>query len=539
MPAATNGTAAREADVVVVGAGLAGLVAARELDAAGASVVVLEARDRVGGRTLNEPIGDGKVVEVGGQWIGPTQHRLAALARDLGVETFPTYDEGENLLELGGRLRRYRGAIPRINPLVLLDVAQAQRKLERLVRRVPLDAPWRTPGAERLDSETCWSWLERNVRTRTARTVFDIAIEAVWAAEPSDVSLLHFLFYTGSAGGFDALIGTSGGAQQDRFVGGSQLVALRAAERLGDRVVTGAPVRRLETRRGGVSAVADGIRVDARRAIVALPPTLAGRLSYDPPLPGLRDQLTQRMPQGTVIKCMALYERPFWREHGLSGQATSEPGPVRLTFDNSPPDGSPGVLLGFLEGRHARALGRWSAADRRDAVLECFARLFGHEARRAERYVERSWADEEWTRGCYGCYMPTGVWTQYGPALREPCGPIHWAGAETATVWSGYMDGAVQSGERAAREALAAGFGPRTAGEASSTQAKEELDMGLMDKITGRAKKAAGDITDDASLRREGRQEERKGEAKDELGNAQAKADAKADEVADLERKTN
>lgn len=447
----------RECDVVVIGAGLAGLSAARALKAAGLAPLVLEARDRVGGRTLNEDIGAGKVVEVGGQWAGPTQHRILALAKSVGVETFPTHDDGENVIEWGDRLVRYRGAIPRINPALLVDVAQAQLRLDRLARTVPLEAPWKAPNAERLDSQTFATWLRANVVSRGARTLFEIGTEAVWAQEPRDLSLLHVLFYTHSGGGFDALIGTSGGAQQDRFVGGSQLIALRVADALGDAVVPGAPVRRIEHSGAGVVVSADGdVQVRGRRAIVAIPPVLASRLIYSPPVPGHRDQLTQRMAQGTVAKCMAIYDEPFWRADGLTGQATSDAGPVRVTFDNSPPDGSPGVLLGFLEGDFARRLGRLDPEARREAVVGCFARFFGPRAANPERYVERLWAEEEYTRGCYGCAMPPGAWTAYGESLRVPVGPVHWAGAETATVWSGYMDGAVQSGERAAAEAVAA-----------------------------------------------------------------------------------
>ncbi len=445
----------RDADVAVIGAGLAGLSAARGVVAAGASVVVVEARDRVGGRVLNEDIGAGNVVEVGAQWIGPTQDRLAALAVALGVDTFPTHTHGENVLEYGGRLRRYSGTIPRINPLVLLDVERAQRKLNRLARTVPTGAPWAAPGAERLDSQTAATWMRRNVATKAGRSLLQLGIQAVWAAEPEDISLLHMLFYIHSAGSLQMLFDTEGGAQQDRFVGGSQLVAIRMAEELGDeRLLLGRPVRAIAHGPDGVVVRADGAEVRARRAIVAIAPTLAGRLSYDPPLPGYRDQLTQRMPLGTVAKCMAVYDEPFWRADGLSGEATSDVGPVRLTFDNSPPGGSPGVLLGFLEGNHARRLGRLPAEERRTAVIGCFTRLFGERAAQPAHYVERLWAEEEWSRGCYGCHMPTGAWTNYGPALREPLGPLHWAGAEIATVWNGYMDGAVRSGESAATEVL-------------------------------------------------------------------------------------
>jgi monoamine oxidase len=445
----------RDADLAVIGAGLAGLSAARLAAKAGASVVVLEARDRVGGRILNEEIGGGHVVEVGGQWIGPTQDRLAALAGELGVATFPTYGDGRNVIEYGGRLRRYRGTIPRINPLVLIDVERAQRKLNRLSRKVPLDAPWEAPNAAELDAQTAATWMRRNVATKAGRMLLELGIEAVWAAQPEDMSLLHVLFYIHSGGSLQMLFDTEGGAQQDRFVGGSQRIAILMAEQLGrDNLLLGAPVRKIGMGEHGVTVEADGAVVRARRAIVALAPTLAGRIAYDPALPGFRDQLTQRMPLGTVAKCMAIYDEPFWRADGLSGQGTSETGPVKLTFDNSPPDGSPGVLLGFLEGRQARELGRLRLEERRAAVIDCFARLFGPKASSPAAYVERLWAEEQWSRGCYGCHMPTGAWTNYGPALREPIGPLHWAGAEYATVWNGYMDGAVRSGEAAASAVL-------------------------------------------------------------------------------------
>ena len=445
-----------EADVAVVGAGFAGVVAARELERQGFEVVVLEARDRVGGRVLNEPIGDGKVVEVGGQWVGPGQDRLYALAREVGVETFRTHGAGENLIEFRGELKRYTGTIPRINAAVLADMGQAQAKLDRLARKVDVEAPWRTPGADKLDSQTFWSWMRRNVYTSGGRMLMELGIEGVWAAEPRDVSLLHVLFYIASAGNYDLLLDTDGGAQQERFVGGSQLVVERAAAPLGDRLVLSAPVRRIVHRGDNVSVIADGATVWCKRVVVAVPPPLAGRIAYDPPLPGHRDQLTQRMPMGSVVKCMAIYDEPFWREDGLSGQATSDTGPAKVIFDNSPPDGSPGVLLGFLEGQRAREYTRVSPDERREAVVGTFARLFGPRAAKPVRYLDKSWAEEEWTRGCYGCYLPTGGWTSYGDAIKAPIGRIHWAGTETASIWMGYIDGAIRSGERAAVEVASA-----------------------------------------------------------------------------------
>ena len=438
-----------DGDVLVVGAGLAGLTTAFALTAAGQRVVVLEARDRVGGRTLNAAIGDGQVVEVGGQWVGPQQTALHALAAELGVATFPTYDDGDHLLEWRGRLRRYTGTIPRLNPVVLADLAQAQLRTDRMARTVPLDAPWSARRASEWDGLTLGTWLRRNVRTRAARELLHTAVAAVWAAEPGELSMLHALFYLHSGEGWDVLLGTGGGAQQDRFVGGSQRLSQLLAERVD--VVLEAPVRALAQDAQGVTVSTGDRTYRAARVVVAVPPTLAGRIAYAPALPAARDQLTQRVPMGAVVKCHAVYDEPFWRAAGLSGQATTDHGPMRLVFDNSPPTGRPGVLVGFLEGRHARSV---APGERRELVLAAFARLFGGRAARPEQWLEQSWADEPWSRGAYGGALPPGAWTQLGAALRAPVGRIHWAGAETATHWNGYMEGAVRSGHAAAQALL-------------------------------------------------------------------------------------
>jgi monoamine oxidase len=443
-----------DCDVVVVGAGLAGLTAARELSGAGLEVRVLEARDRVGGRTLSQPVGEHPedIVELGGQWVGPTQHEILGLAQALGIETYPTPVEGKNLFEDGrGKLRRYSGTIPLLAPHVMVDYGQADLRLKRLIKGINPETPWDAEHAERLDEQSFATWIRRTAKTRTAREALAVACRAVFAVEPADVSLLHLLFYAASAGGWDDLLDTDGGAQQDRLVGGTQRLSVRMAEELSERVELSSPVRLIRADADGV--VAGEVR--ARRAIVAVAPALAGRIEYDPALPGPRDQLTQRMPMGSVIKCMATYDEPFWRDDGLSGQAISLPGPTQVVFDNTPPNGSPG-LIGFLEGRDARELARVPGAERREAVLRGFQRLFGRRAAHPVLYVDKDWSAEPYSRGCYGGVFGPGAWTGYGRQLREPVGRLHWAGTETATRWMGYMDGAIQSGRRGAAEAMQA-----------------------------------------------------------------------------------
>ncbi|HWI70311.1 MAG TPA: FAD-dependent oxidoreductase, partial [Baekduia sp.] len=445
----------REVDVVIVGAGLAGLAAARALVAAGREVVVLEGRDRVGGRTLNERVGDGAtdVVELGGQWVGPTQTRLLELARELGVDTYPTYTTGESLFAWRGKVRRYQGTIPRISPSVLADVGQAMARLNRMARTVPTDAPWTAPKAARWDAMTFATWMRRNLATRGGRAILQMALEGVWATDPSEPSLLHVLFYINSAGSLEALTDTENGAQQDRFAGGSQLLSIRMAESLGEeRVALGTTVRAIAQDAGGVTIADAGVR--ARHAIVAIPVPLTARIAWTPAMPHARDALTQRMAMGSVVKCMAIYDEPFWRAEGLSGTATDADGPVKVMYDNSPPSGRPGVLLGFFEGRAAQDAMRASQEERRELVTQTFARLFGRRAAAPVHYVDQAWGQEELTRGCYGAYLPPGGWTGFGAALRAPVGRVHWAGAETATVWNGYMDGAVRSGESAAAAIL-------------------------------------------------------------------------------------
>lgn len=447
-------TMALETDVAILGAGLAGLAAARSLEAVGTDVVVLEARDRVGGRICNHPLGDGKVIEVGGQWIGPQQVRMLELTDELGLHTFDTHIDGEGLFVVDGEARRWTG-VPPLPDGALGALLDAFGALEEMAERVPIDAPWAAEEAQAWDGRTFRTWIDDNVTEPAARATLDMLCGAIYTATPDELSLLHVVFYIASAGGLSPnLTDVEGGAQQTRIVGGSQRIAERMAEELRTDLLLEAPVRTIQNAGDRVRVIADGTEVTARRVISAVPATVVDGIAFDPPLPPMRVGLQRRMAAGSVTKVNVVYEEPFWRADGLSGQATDPDGPFTIMFDNSPPDGSPGVLLGFFEADHARAMARLAPDQRRKAALDQLVRIFGEKAAEPVDVIEKDWDAEPWTRGCYGANLPPGAWTRYGPALREPCGRVHWAGAETSPVWANYMEGAVLSGERAAREVL-------------------------------------------------------------------------------------
>jgi monoamine oxidase len=443
-----------EADVVVVGAGLAGLTAALELKRAGRSVVLLEARERVGGRLLGHSLGDGKYVDLGGEYFGDKSTAIQETARSVGVRSFESYDQGKRITYYGGRRVLYRGLVPMVNPAVLADFGQALVRLERLVRSVPAGRPWDTPRAREWDSQTFWSWCKANMASKGARALMALGTECAFCASPNDLSFLHVLNYSKLSGGFLYLMDVRGGIQKYRFATGTQSIAQGLAAQLGDQLYMGAPVRQVEQRTDSVLVGGPGFTAEARRVVIAVPVTLAGRIAYEPALPGFVDQLMQRMPAGAAMKCIAVYDEPFWRHDGLTGQATSLDGPIRVTFDTTPPDGSPGVLSAFVVASAARELTRLRPEDRREAVIAELVRFFGERARNPREFVSQNWMDEQFTRGCYHGFAPPGIYTVYGRALREPVGRIHWAGTERGVHQMGSMGGAIDSGRRVAREIL-------------------------------------------------------------------------------------
>jgi monoamine oxidase len=448
-PKRATAAGARRVDVVIVGAGLSGLAAGRRLVRNGVSATVLEARDRVGGRTWTVRR-NGTFIDVGGQFIGPTQTRIVALAKAMGVKSFKPFNQGENLFDYNGKISRWDDAPP-LPQRDLVEYLSAQHALEKMGREVRRDAPWEAPHAEEWDWQTYQSWIDSNVQTEGARTLLELEFfdSSIGAGE---TSLLGALWAIRRAP-------PSEEPDSERLVGGAQQISERVARRLGGhRVVLGAPVRTLRHSDGMVVAESPAGSFKAERAIVAIPPTLALRIAYHPALPALRDGWTQRVAQGSVLKCQAIYPTPFWRGQGLSGHTVSDRWPFYATYDNGPPppDERPGILLGFATPNATRELGRRSESARRRGALDAFARLFGPRARSPIGYVEGNWSAMPWTRGCYQGMPSSGAILGFGEAWRAPVGAIHWAAGESSTRWPGYMDGAVRAGEAAADQVLAA-----------------------------------------------------------------------------------
>ncbi|MGB7450367.1 MAG: FAD-dependent oxidoreductase [Ornithinimicrobium sp.] len=446
----------READVVVIGAGLSGLIAARDVLRAGLEPLVLEADHRVGGRILTQDV-DGVPLELGAQWVGGMHHRMLGLAEELGVGTYQQFDAGETTYELTGQVLREQDFHARYGE-ELAGIERVLRRVDEMAASVPVRAPWTAPQADAWDRMSVGQWYDQQPLSPVARKVLEICTVGILAVPTVEVSLLCLLQNVKVCGVTAELLAESeGGAQTTRFVGGTSQIPLRLAAALGERIVRDAPVLTLDHGDDRVRVTCrDGTVATGRRAIVALSPTLAGRIMYDPPLPGKRDQLTQRVPQASAHKAFILYDEPFWRAEGLNGQLISCLGPARMSNDSCLPDeaGGPGILLAFLEGESARVAGRWPASRRHEALSAEMERHFGPRGGRPLRIIERGWADEQWTRGCYNANTGPCTLLHFGQALSAPIGPIRWASTETAGAWSGYMEGAVEAGQRAAQEVI-------------------------------------------------------------------------------------
>ena len=456
-------TSTHDADVVVVGAGISGLTAARRLVEAGQSVVVLEASDRVGGRTMNLDVADGVITEGGGQWVGPGQDAVLALIDELGLATFKTHTDGKSIYLRNGKRKLYDGVIPRLGPLTMLDYGQLQFRLERMAKTVPVAAPWNATRAAEWDSTTFGHWLDRNSKNAEARWLFGAAFSIMLSQDPRALSLLSVLHIIAAAEGIDVALGVEGGAQEARVVGGSARIARALAEQLtAGTVLLGSPVTQIDQSSAGhITVQSERATVTCRRVVVAMAPADAQRIRFTPDLPPRRAKLQQVGASGSMNKLFMVYDRPFWREAGLNGQVLSDLMMTPFVSDNSPPDGSVGILVTFMLPSTAHTTLRWTDEvltgkdARREALTKDLVTLFGPEAAQPSQYLEKLWTDEPWITGCVSTLAP-GTRILYGDAITQPVGDVHWAGTETSLDdHPGYMDGAVRAGERAARQVLA------------------------------------------------------------------------------------
>jgi len=444
-----------QAEVVVVGAGFAGLSAARTLSRQGKKVVVLEARDRVGGRVKAAKIA-GRAVDAGGMWVGPSQTRLLELIKEYDLHTVPQFETGLNIAEFGGKRLTASGEAIGFDPHTQEEYDRIIRDLTRLSDQVPLDAPWSMPRAEEYDQMTADDWFMSQTKHSAILGFLRAFVRAIFTADPYQISFLYLLFYLRSGDNYDTLYGFENAAQAWTVKETMHQVAVRVAAELGNAIVLNAPVRAISQDAAGILVTSDAGNWRCEYAIVAVPLPLAVRIAYQPVLPPQRDILAQHMPMGSVIKYWVAYEKPFWRERGLNGILQSDQPPSEfISGDFTPSEGRPGLLAGFMEAHNSMAWTGRSMEERKKIVVERLISFLGPEAANPIDYEDQDWPADPWSRGCYGPSMAPGIMTTVGKVIREPHGRIHWAGTETSTKWTGYIDGAIRSGERAAAEVLA------------------------------------------------------------------------------------
>lgn len=475
-------------DVVVIGAGAAGLTAANDLRTAGLSVVVLEARDRVGGRLWTDVV-DGAMLELGGQWVSPDQTALIDTVADLGLETYSRYREGDSVyVGPDGDAKRFTGEMFPVAPETEKVIDDITARLDGMVAEIDPDKPWEHPNAAEWDKISWDAWLREQTDDDEAVRNLAFATGSAMLTKPTHTfSLLQSLLMAASAGSYSNLVDADF-ILDKRVAGGLQQVPELLAERLGDDVILNQPVRRIvwgaasatpaspadaatgqrvadlraltarvdaaKSSTDGVTVIADGVTVRARFAVLALAPVLYSRISFEPPLPRVQHQMHQHISMGFVIKVHAVYETPFWRDKGLSGTAFSPYELVHEAYDNTNHGDERGTLVGFVSDQNADDVFRLSAEERRERILESLSHYYGPEAKNPVVYYESDWGAEEWTRGAYAASFDMGGLHRYGADLREPVGAIHLACSDMAGAGYQHVDGAIRQGHRAADEIL-------------------------------------------------------------------------------------
>jgi len=454
-------------DVAVVGAGLSGLTAAKKLIEGGKSVLVLEARDRVGGKVLNRKLANGGVTEVGAEFVGPTQNKVLEYISVLGLQTFDTYENGSSTFWSNNQRVTFNstpltGGLPPLPNEVLEEMAKAQATLNDWASTLDVNAPWMHPNATNWDALTLEKWVQITTTQPGTHFLFETFSKAVFSAEPAEISLFYVLAYIAGAGDENnkgtiaRLIGVTGGAQEKRVEGGTGLIPLRLAEKVGkEHISLSTPVQCITKTSTGYEIVAKGLTLRAKKVVLALSPPLINEIQFSPSLPASRRQLNEKLRMGAIGKFIAVYDTPFWRTgENLNGQALSDIGITRVTFDNTPSPPNFGAIMGFILGDEMRAFDNASTGVIQANALSDFSRYFGKQAEQPKEVVIQRWDLEKYSKGGPVAFAPVSVLSRYGSALKEPLDGLHWAGTETSDYWTGYMDGAIRSGERVAKEIL-------------------------------------------------------------------------------------
>ncbi|NVJ85291.1 MAG: flavin monoamine oxidase family protein [Algoriphagus sp.] len=438
-------------EVIIVGAGFSGIAAAKKLHEAGISFKILEARDRIGGRVYTRYLQEDLYLDLGGQWIGPTQDRMYELCKEYGISYFETFDEGKNILNLRGKIRTYKGIIPKMDPISLINLDILMRKLERMAKKIDVHAPWAHPKASTWDQITLEAFLRKNSKTKSCYEVIKVGCETIFACELHEISLLHSLFYIRSGTSLDSLINIQEGAQQHRIIGGMQGIAEAMAAPFRDQIQFESPVDKIIQGANQLQVISGEQQIDTNHVILTVPPPLLKKIHFEPGLSEEKNKLLENYPMGRVGKCFMIYDRPFWRDKQFSGQVVSDdPRSHQTVFDCSPADGKYGILMGFTIGNRADDYFSKNEESRKAQMLNQLTQYFGEEAKNPIRYIDFSMSDEPWSKGCYAGLIPTGAWSTWRDAYRKSEGNLHFAGTEAATVWHGYIEGAVRAGETAA-----------------------------------------------------------------------------------------
>lgn len=429
--------AAVKTTVAVIGAGLSGLTAARELSRKGIDVVVLEAADRLGGRVLSETTPLGSRVDLGGQWIGHDHYRITALAAELGARKFTMHSEGLPAVIAGRRRLSFQ------SPSILMFGAAL----------ACVEALSRLPAPRRWNTVTLADALRR-VPGRTPGRLLEVAALTSWTADPNRYSVQAATKMVRQQGGLRTMLSTTGGAQEALLVEGVGALVDGIAAELGDRVRPGHRVTSITQRSRDILLDTTAGRVQTAKVIVTVPPPTVRRISFDPPQSAHRDALARNTYMGSVYKAIAVYDSPFWRNR-CSGEFLVLDTPGRAVFDTSPPEG-PGHLCVLVAGPEARALDHLDPAERRTALLSSLIDHVGPDVLNPVSWHEKAWHKDEFVGGGYVALPEPGTTEGFLPVDATPVGDIHWAGTETAADHAGYFEGAIESGTRAAAEVLAA-----------------------------------------------------------------------------------